>query len=305
MILWCHCLNGKCSRKVYIMKCKIAGVIILIIMLNSIILSGCSKNNKGNTNKSESGNISSDVLRLENNLTMKDTEIQSTQDTSEETAAITNDPKYLNFDYAEDIPDEEWNVDKNTIIWAFYDDIGTFGNVEDHINKKLEKDGYPFRIKCIVLGMKGYTQRVKDCRADIIFDGLGFPDSTYKWSVMHDAILEGKILKLDEFLNGSRLYDFYPEAMWDSIRVDGSIYSIPNTNFYDSSLAVVLKKSAYTEEEIESFDNTLDGLLKLVDSERKLYLWDRDGWTGYLDMYGIQNYEEYGIYYGIVQSLVC
>ncbi len=206
-------------------------------------------------------------------------------------------PQYHSFDDLIVIPDEEWNVDKNTIIWAFFDDAGTFGNVEERINEKLEKDGYPFRIKCIVLGMNGYTQRVKDCRADIIFDGVGFPDSTYKWSVMHDAILEGKILKLDEFLNGSRLYDFYPEAMWESIRVDGGLYSIPNTNFYDSSLAVVFKKSEYTEEEIESFDNTLDGLLKLVDPNRKLYLWDSDCWTGYLDMYGIQNYEDYGIYY--------
>lgn len=279
------------------MKCKIAGVIILIIMLNSIILSGCSKVNKGNTNKSEPGNMSSDALSLESTKNTTENEKQSTSRNSEEDYAITNDPKYLNFDYAEDIPDEEWNVDKNTIIWAFFDDIGIFGNVEEHINEKLEKDGYPFKIKCIVLGKKEYTQRVKDCRADIIFDGLGFPDSTYKWSVMHDAILEGKILKLDEYLSGSRLYDFFPEAMWESIRVDGSLYSIPNTNFYDSSLAVVFKKSAYTEEEIESFDNTLDGLLKLVDPNRKLYLWDSDCWTGYLDMYGIQNYEDYGIYY--------
>ena len=68
----------KAVERLYFMKCKIAGVIILIIMLNSIILSGCSKVNKGNTNKSEPGNMSSDALPLESTKNTTENEKQST-----------------------------------------------------------------------------------------------------------------------------------------------------------------------------------------------------------------------------------
>ena len=220
---------------------------------------------------------------------------------------IINTSESSNYDKEkEKVNMDEWNVDENTIIWAFFDDIAFLGNVEERVNARLDADGFPFRIKCINMGIKEYTQRVKESKADIVFDGISFQDSECRFSVMHDAILEEKFLKLDEYLDGSLLYDFFPESIWNSIKVNESIYCIPNTNFGDFGLSVAFKRNDYTEEELKSFNGTLESLLKMVDQNRKLYYWDRDGWTGYLDMYDIQNYEEYGIYYedGEIKNLM-
>ena len=51
------------------------------------------------------------------------------------------------------INEDIWNVDNNTIVWAFFDSTAGNEEVEQRVNKKLEKDGYPFRLKCVVLGM--------------------------------------------------------------------------------------------------------------------------------------------------------
>lgn len=195
------------------------------------------------------------------------------------------------------INEDIWNVDNNTIVWAFFDSTAGNEEVEQRVNKKLEKDGYPFRLKCVVLGMNQYNRRVMECNADIVFDGMTFGEFDGSWSPAIEAITEGKFLKLDDYLKNSKLYDFYPEIMWDSIKYGDGIYTIPNTNFGDHNLAVVFKRGSYTDDEIISFDGTLDSLMDLLSNGRKLFFFGSGGWTGYLDLYGISNYEQYGIYF--------
>lgn len=195
-----------------------------------------------------------------------------------------------------DIPEDMWNVDKNTIIWAFMDDIIGAEDVEKNVNKKLEEDGYDFRLKCVALGYKDYSKKVRECRADIVFSGIrSDEDRDIKVNPAYDSICAGSFLKLDDYLIGSKLYDFFPEMLWDSVRYEGSIYCVPNMNFYDTHLAVIIKKSAYTEKQIEQFDGSLEGLLSLISNENKLYYNPRK--TSYLDMYGIANEDTCGVYY--------
>lgn len=195
-----------------------------------------------------------------------------------------------------DIPEDTWNVDKNTIIWAFMDDAIGAEYVEENVNRKLEEDGYDFRLKCVALGYKDYSKKVRECKADIVFGGMrSDEDRDVKVNPAYDSICAGSFLKLDDYLRGSKLYDFFPEVLWDSVRYEGSIYCVPNMNFYDSHLALIFKKDAYTKEQIEQFDGSLEGLLSLISNENKLYY--NSSLASYLDMYGIANEDSSGIYY--------
>ncbi len=209
----------------------------------------------------------------------------------------TNTDNYLTPLDDFDIPEETWNVDENTIIWAFMDNLaaGT-DDVEEKVNKKLEEDGYDFRLKCVVLGYRDYSKKIRECKADIVFGGINSDlDTDVKWNPTYDAICAGSFLKLDDYLKGSKLYDFFPEVLWDSVKYNENIYCVPNMNFYDTHLAVIIKKSAYTEEQMEQFDGSPEGLLKLVSDENKLYYNSRR--ASFLDIYGISNEDSYGIYY--------
>lgn len=187
------------------------------------------------------------------------------------------------------------------IRWAFPDSSFEPDDVEARVNRQLAKDGYPFRLQCMLLETNNYTEKVQDCEADIVYTGLGNGATFY--SPAYDAIQKNKYMNLDRYLENSRLYSFFPELLWDTVRYDGSVFCVPNTNFPDTGLTVLFKKSVYSKEEIEQFGETLESLLSFLSQERKLYYGISD--AAYLDMYEISNLP-FGIYYedGKIKNLM-
>lgn len=160
---------------------------LISLMLLGLLLCGCNNNN----------NIIVDITD----------KIQS--ESNEESLSEQNDIDMFNnsaINSDMDINGKDiWNVDSNTIVWAFFDSTAGNEEVEQRVNKKLEKDGYPFRLKCVVLGMNQYNRRVMECNADIVFDGMTFGEFDGSWSPAIEAITEGKFLKLDDYLKNSKL----------------------------------------------------------------------------------------------------
>lgn len=264
--------------------------ILVVVMAICLVLTAC--------NADQPVNSEDNITQGIDNIKSDDELISDSNDQPHNTVSLktgTEDENLTPWDDI-DIPEDTWNVDKNTIIWAFMDDIIGAEYVEENVNRKLEEDGYDFRLKCVALGYKDYSKKVRECKADIVFSGIkSDEDSDIKVNPAFDSICAGSFLKLDDYLRGSKLYDFFPEVLWDSVKYEGSIYCVPNMNFNDSHLAIIIKKSAYTKEQIEQFDGSLEGLLSLISSENKLYY--NSGMTSYLDMYGIANEDSSGIYY--------
>ena len=189
------------------------------------------------------------------------------------------------------------DIDENTIVWALMRIGDEADKRTEQINKKLKEDGYPYEILIqqhdTLEETLDYRKAMMKAGADVVYTGMpsSQTDET-AWDPAYEAIMKNKLLKLDDYLKGSKLYDMIPEELWDSVRVDGSIYCIPNPALRNSCFSIVFKKSAYTEEQLQNFDDTIGGLTPFISAENKLYYGD----DRFVSMYGIHS-NTYGIYY--------
>lgn len=189
-----------------------------------------------------------------------------------------------------------------TVTWATLDYNGENAvRIEEDVNRRLEEEGYPFRLKCILYDdIATYNEFIGSVDADIVMTGvktrtadncsLGFQPAYY-------AIQEGKYLRLDDYLEGSRLYDFIPETDWKSVEYNGGIYCVPNTACpADCGKAILFKKDRFTAEEVASFDGSWESMSELLGDDRILLCSDNawlpalginTGWAG-------NTYEEAG-----------
>lgn len=176
-----------------------------------------------------------------------------------------------------------------TVKWAFpANSLDNYEEpIENIVNVKLEEDGYDFRLECVYIDNENYNEEVKNCNSDIVWTGIRNRDNIKQLSPAYLAIKEDKYMCLDSFLDGSKLYELYPESLWDSVKIGEKIFCIPNTVFPDCGLALAFSKDKYSKAEIDDFDDTLESLLKLLGESNVL------GYSGvgceYLDMYNIPN----------------
>ena len=163
-----------------------------------------------------------------------------------------------------DVPDE------NIILWAVKGTYDMYEMSEKAVNAQLKKDEYPFRLKIVIV--PNFEKNVQNCDADVIFTGDYYDRDVYPaaYKVVYGE--EGKYLQLDQYLDGSRLWEHYPELDWESTEYKGVHYIVPNHALSgEGGLQIMIKKSCYTEEELEGFDGTLDTILPLVSRDRKLF----------------------------------
>lgn len=268
-------------------------ICIIIILIGIICLSGCGGNDDNNTISVLDNLIESNKKNNEDGIKVTDIECFN-QDTNnlkqkDETSKGQKDS----------------DSDENIIVWAFMEDNILSAEIEERVNRQLEKDGYPFRLRCEILCsdlvLKGekkyveYRKRLQECHADIVYTGpvtFTNADNTIIPPAL-EAIHNDKLFCLDTFLKNSRLYETLPESIWDSVRVDGKIYCVPNTVIGDAGLCIAFKKSEFTKEEIDAFDDTVEGLVEMLSEKKKLFCAS----NSFLDMYDINAVEGYGIYY--------
>ncbi|MBQ6024719.1 MAG: hypothetical protein IJL20_03800 [Lachnospiraceae bacterium] len=211
---------------------------------------------------------------------------QKPSEVAKETA-INRDGKLEDHIPINNIPTNNELDDENIVIkWALPNHINDEGNTERRLNAKLEKDGYPYRLQIVYLDDATYINEVGTCEADVVYTGLPMEEGFYDPAYLD--IKKGCYLTLNKYLAGSKLYDAWPQEVWKSVELDGKINCVPNLSFTEVGLMVVIKKDAYDAKKIEAFDGTLEGIVKLIDNEHKLYYGAKND-PFYLDMYDIPN----------------
>ena len=182
----------------------------------------------------------------------------------------TDDTPYeCSWEMTEDVSDVS---EENIILWAV-PGSGDYSPSEEAVNNQLRKDGYPFRMKIVTIpDDENYSINVANSDADIIYTGDAYVDDVYYPAYKVVRGEQGKYLQLDEYLEGSELWEHCPQIDWDSVEYKGAHYVIPNYSLCgETGLQIRIKKSVYSEEELEGFDGTLDSILPLVSKDRKLY----------------------------------
>ena len=117
------------------------------------------------------------------------------------------------------------------IIWTIPADYCNLDQYADKLNQKLAEDGYSFHVVFQYLPQNNYQEavgkRLAEGSTDIAFLGLNSGGDNAAAAL----IREGNLEELTPFLGsdkGTVLREFYYEGVWDTVKVDGGIYSLPN-----------------------------------------------------------------------------
>jgi len=167
-----------------------------------------------------------------------------------------------------ELSEENEAPEDGVIIWTMPEGYCDLNQYADKFNQKLAEDGYDFRVVFEYLPENGYHEavgkRLAEGSTDIAF--LGFR-SEYD-NAPAALIREGNLEELTSFLDsgeGAVLRDFYRDEIWDTVRVDGGIYSLPNQCAICGGDCFVFNRELFSEDDVADFDGGMETFGKLVE----------------------------------------
>lgn len=143
-------------------------------------------------------------------------------------------------------------------------------------NDELVKDGHGYMLEIKYLAYEEYTEvlksELKSGDIDIAFLGLGNSNGT---NDIYEIINSGLVLELDGILSqeqGNMLYNAFPQNLWESVKCNRHIYSIPSTLVNDQGVYAAFNKDYISEVDIENWNGSIDEIYEMI----KLAEWDND-----------------------------
>jgi len=150
----------------------------------------------------------------------------------------------------------------NIITWGVPELYRISDEALSEVNKRLEKMGYDFTLKIVQLDSLYYHDDIEEYEEengplDIVFTGFTPEEDGQK---ILELIKTGYYIPLDEYLNtdqGEKLLELYDEKLWESVKVDDSIYTIPNGAAIDEAVVFAFNEAYVNEEDIKDFTGNL------------------------------------------------
>lgn len=137
-------------------------------------------------------------------------------------------------------------------------------------NEELAGDGYKYALRIKYLGYDGYTglleNELKTGDTDVAFLGLGDSDGG---NDIYALIKSGLVIELDGLIDseaGRALYDAFPEKLWEAVRCDGHIRSIPSALVDDSGVYAAFNRNYVSDEAIEGWDGSIEGIYEILEN---------------------------------------
>ena len=142
-----------------------------------------------------------------------------------------------------------------------------------YFNEALIKDGHPYRLELAELGksvtsdeyMKELETQLKNGGVDVAFLGPGSGGGE-NW--VYDVIRSGLVLDLEEILSGDKgkaIYEAFPKNLWEGVKCDGRICSIPTGVTTDNQgVFAAFNKNYVSDADIEKWDGTIDGIYEIL-----------------------------------------
>ena len=158
------------------------------------------------------------------------------------------------------------NANVTVITYTVPDFCRIDNNYLQLFNEELLVDGYEYKLEIKYIKSDKYTENLENelTNGDTDVAFLGLDDGSNN---IFDLIDSGFILNLDDILSsdkGSILYGAFPEALWESVKSNGHIYSIPNTNADDQGVYAVFNKNYIGYEAIESWDGSIESIYEII-----------------------------------------
>lgn len=181
-----------------------------------------------------------------------------------------NDQIVVNASGSEKSEQTEEKKEVTTITFAIPDFCHMNNKYVKMVNQELLKDGHPYQLEFKSFEydleeneyFENLEKELKDGSIDVTF--LGFGDSS---NSVYKLINSGAVQNLDQILtsgNGKVVYDAFPKALWEGVKCNGHIYSIPNSTATDDGLYVAFNRKYISDDVIEKWDGTIEGLYEIV-----------------------------------------
>lgn len=139
-----------------------------------------------------------------------------------------------------------------------------------YFNDALIKDGHDYRLEIKYLEYENYAalleDELKSGDTDIAFLGLGDASGNNN---IYTLINSELVLNLDEVLtqeSGAALYNAFPQNLWESVKCNKHIYSIPSTLVDDRGVFAAFNRDYVADEDIEEWDGSIDGIYEILNN---------------------------------------
>lgn len=137
-----------------------------------------------------------------------------------------------------------------------------------HFNDALIKDGHDYMLEIKYLKYDEYAELLEDelktGDTDIAFLGLGDASGSNN---IYTLINSGLILNLDEILSqepGAVLYNAFPQNLWESVKCNKHIYSIPSVLVDDQGVYAAFNRDYIADDDIDEWDGSIEGIYEII-----------------------------------------
>lgn len=164
-------------------------------------------------------------------------------------------------------------------------------------NDELIKDGHNYMLRIKRLEDDEYAVLVegelKSGDTDIAFTGLGNGSGSNN---IYNLLNSGNVLELDGILSqeqGKALYNAFPKNLWESVKCNEHIYSIPSTLADDQGVYAAFNRDYIADADIENWDGSIDGIYEIIknvewdNNDAPRFIYDINGYA-FDDMIGCE-----------------
>ena len=149
------------------------------------------------------------------------------------------------------------NPDAQVITFAVPDICKIDKNNLKKFNDALAADGHDYELEIKTLSYDNYGQAVEGAlengKTDIAF--LGFGDAAGN-NPVYDLVRSDLVLNLDDILSGDKgktLYEAFPKNLWEMVKCDKHIYSIPSALASDEGVYAAFNRDYVSDDAISAW----------------------------------------------------
>lgn len=152
-----------------------------------------------------------------------------------------------------------------TLKWCLTE-CGLNDDIIAKLNEELRNDGCQYEIELVQTehsAEKTYSEQVAEYEKvygslDVVSAGYAFSSNI---SAGYDFIKSGYFMPIDDISE----FTLVPEKLWETVKVNGNIYTVPSLAFNDSGVTYYFNKEYISEQQISDFDGDISKLGNWVD----------------------------------------
>lgn len=156
-------------------------------------------------------------------------------------------------------------VDADTVVWGVnYAELPDAAAMKA-LNQYLQEQGYDFSVAVRQVESAGCDAKtLQEKYPDV--DIMQVPPDYTSTNPGANLIREGYYLPLSDYLQkkGKRLKEQIPQSLWKQVKVDGGIYTIPNTALEYRGIYFQFNPKYIAKKYIKEFDGTMQGVRRIL-----------------------------------------